>query len=345
MAEKNIPAEVAKQAEKHVLWPAVVDNFFLWKGVEAGDVPFTFKMLQNLDRRNENKDNKRCHRIKRLLQGDVIHIQSAIETNPGPHLLAVLDAFTTKHPKWLEEGSYILYRDYSTLTKSEEIGKDDLAISRVQHSGLCYMHAGAVMQHVVVALNSGGTHHEMLNVAKYIVQFYDNRAVRNHIVDNVGGNSIGFMRDIMGLEGKDVLTTGLGKDEEEVEFMSGKLRERLRKYGIGLVSTFAVEPAFQQADGTSYDGALTEKSLGQHAMAVVGHRKEGNKHYFLLQNWWIEKQFVEVSQDYLASSGASVSFVTKAVSEIPINYPTVSGAYSLETEDLGDHFELEMRSL
>ncbi|KAJ9436999.1 Synaptobrevin-like protein YKT6 [Diplonema papillatum] len=306
MAEKNIPAEVAKQAEKHVLWPAVVDNFFLWKGVEAGDVPFTFKMLQNLDRRNENKDNKRCHRIKRLLQGDVIHIQSAIETNPGPHLLAVLDAFTTKHPKWLEEGSYILYRDYSTLTKSEEIGKDDLAISRVQHSGLCYMHAGAVMQHVVVALNSGGTHHEMLNVAKYIVQFYDNRAVRNHIVDNVGGNSIGFMRDIMGLEGKDVLTTGLGKDEEEVEFMSGKLRERLRKYGIGLVSTFAVEPAFQQADGTSYDGALTEKSLGQHAMAVVGHRKEGNKHYFLLQNWWIEKQFVEVSQDYLASSGQKI---------------------------------------
>ncbi|KAJ9462498.1 hypothetical protein DIPPA_25573 [Diplonema papillatum] len=184
----------------------------------------------------------------------------------------------------------------------------------------------------------------MLNVAKYIVQFYDNRAVRNHIVDNVGGNSIGFMRDIMGLEREDVVTTGLGMGKA-IPANAEEVATDIRKYGIGLVSTFAVEPAFQQADGTSYDGALTEKSLGQHAMAVVGHRKEDNKHYFLLQNWWIEKQFVEVSQDYLASSGASVSFVTKAVSEIPINYPTVSGAYSLETEDLGDHFELEMRSL
>ena len=61
-------------------------------------------------------------------------------------------------------------------------------------------------------------------------------------------------------------------------------------------------------------------------MGLAGHREEGSKHYLLLQNWWVKNQFVEVSQDYLASSGASVAFVTNDVDQIPDGHPTVSGA-------------------
>ena len=34
------------------------------------------------------------------------------------------------------------------------------------------MHALAVVQHNLVTVHSGGEHHEMLNVAKYIVKFF-----------------------------------------------------------------------------------------------------------------------------------------------------------------------------
>ena len=331
VAAKKIPRAVAKQAEQHVLWSAAVDHFFAWKGVTYGSRLCTWEDLAALDNINSRNDAKRCHRAKCLLQGDLIHPLGTTEANSVPHLLDALDAFTREHPQWNADGAYVLYRDYRTLRNfplAEGIEKDDLAVSRIQHSGLSYTHAGAVVQHVVVALNSGGTEHGMLNVAKYFVQFCDNFSVCRHVVDNVGGSSLRFMRDIMGLKMGDVARKGICSSILDVA-------DHLRQYGIGLVSSFRVEPAFLQ-DGTSYHGTVTKRDVGRHAMAVVGHREEGGTHHFLLQNWWAGKQFVEVSEEYLDSSGASVSFVTAPVCEIHAKYPTVSGAYAMEMEDLGE---------
>ena len=330
-AAKKIPRAVAKQAEQHVLWSAAVDHFFAWKGVTYGFDSWTWKDLAALDNINSGNDAKRCHRAKCLLRGDLVHSLGTTEANSVPHLLDALDAFTREHPQWNEAGAYVLYRDYRTLRNfplAGRIEKDDLAISRIQHSGLSYTHAGAVLQHVVVALNTGDTEHGMLNVAKYVVQFCDDFSVCRRVTDNIGGSSFDFMCDIMGLKMGDVTSLGLGSSVLDVA-------DHIRQYGIGLVSSFRVEPAFLQ-DGTSYHGNLTASDVGLHAMAVVGHREEGGTHYFLLQNWWAGKQFVEVSEEYLSSSRVSVSFVTAPVCQIPAKYPTVSGAHAMEMEDLGE---------
>ena len=339
-AAKKIPRAVAKQAEQHVLWSAAVDDFFAWKGVMNGLRLWTWKDLEALDNTNYGNDSKRCCRAKRLLQGDLIHSLGTTDADSGSHLLDALDAFTREHPQWNADGAYVLYRDYRTLRNfplAGRIEKDDLAVSRIQHSGLSYTHAGAVVQHVVVALNSGGTEHVMLNVAKYFVQFCDAASVGQHVVGNAGGHSLPFMCEIMGLKKGDVATMGAGS-------RILRISQHLRQYGIGLVSSFRVDRAFLQA-GTSYHGIVAPCEGGLHAMAVVGHREEGGTHYFLLQNWWAGKQFVEVSEEYLDSSGASFSFVTKSVSEIPTSYPTVSGAYAMETEDLGVQCAPEQRLL
>ena len=331
VAARKIPRAVAAQAEQHFLCSTAVDHFFAWKGVTNGLRLWTWKDLEAMDNINSGNDTKRCHRAKCLLRGDLVHSLGTTEADSVPHLLDALDAFTREHPQWNADGAYVLYRDYRTLRNfplAGRIEKDDLAVSRIQHSGLSYTHAGAVVQYVVVALNTGDTEHGMLNVAKYIVQFYEDYSVFRHVVDNVGGSSFDFMCEIMGLKKGSVATMGAGSSILDVA-------DHIRQYGIGLVSSFRVEPAFLQ-DGTSYHGTLTEREVGRHAMAVVGHREEGGTHHFLLQNWWAGKQFVEVSEEYLSSSGTSVSFVTAPVCQIPAKYPTVSGAHAMEMEDLGE---------
>jgi hypothetical protein len=52
--------------------------------------------------------------------------------------------------------------------------------------------------------------------------------------------------------------------------------------------------------------------IDAHAMLLVGHRKEGEETRFLLQNWWIDKPYVEVDLQYLISTGANVRFIPQA---------------------------------
>ena len=57
-------------------------------------------------------------------------------------------------------------------------------------------------------------------------------------------------------------------------------------------------------------------------MALIGVRQdETGKLWFLLQNWWEAKQFVEMDEEYLEASGAIVSFVKTPQHSIPTEFP------------------------
>lgn len=49
--------------------------------------------------------------------------------------------------------------------------------------------------------------------------------------------------------------------------------------------------------------------------------------FFLLQNWWLKKQFVEVDAQYLQGSCALVYFVTTPQPSIPSSLPALSGQW------------------
>ncbi|KAL0484039.1 synaptobrevin-like protein [Acrasis kona] len=70
---------------------------------------------------------------------------------------------------------------------------------------------------------------------------------------------------------------------------SGAWEEDLKKYGVGLLSHFAVYPDFYYKDDLSYDGDLEGEEIGRQAMALIGARVEGNETWMLLQNWWKKK--------------------------------------------------------
>ena len=78
-----------------------------------------------------------------------------------------------------------------------------------------------------------------------------------------------------------------------------------------------------------------------HAMVLVGARKEGGKHYFLLQNWWKQKQFVEVDVDCLKSRGATVYFVETPQTKIPKSFPQTHGIFAENEMDKGEDYMME----
>mmetsp|Transcript_4080 Transcript_4080/g.6190 ORF Transcript_4080/g.6190 Transcript_4080/m.6190 type:complete len:84 (-) Transcript_4080:38-289(-) len=67
------------------------------------------------------------------------------------------------------------------------------------------------------------------------------------------------------------------------------------------------------------------------------------KKYFLVQNWWREKQFVEISPKYLERTDAEINFVKTAQREIPKGL-SLSSYHFAETEaiDLAEQFDFEM---
>jgi hypothetical protein len=84
--------------------------------------------------------------------------------------------------------------------------------------------------------------------------------------------------------------------------------------------------------------APTGKTIGFHAMVLVGHRYEKckNKLYFLLQNWWKNKQFIEVDEDYLEISGANITFIKTPQFSIPDQFAKNFGRYYELTDECGN---------
>lgn len=88
--------------------------------------------------------------------------------------------------------------------------------------------------------------------------------------------------------------------------------QHLQNYGAGLVTGFHVDAEFKEKERFSYSGRVAvdpNKKTG-HAMVLVGFRKERatGEVWLLLQNWWKDKQFVEVTLEYFQSSKTIIYF-------------------------------------
>ena len=134
----------------------------------------------------------------------------------------------------------------------------------------------------------------------------------------------------------------------------------LGRYGPALVSYFQLEesflsfrqddaqrpvlPFFQGKVQVEYfldDGTLTkDKTKGKvkyHAMVFVGMRRVDGKWRLLLQNWWYDMQFVEVSVEYFVSSGAELVWASYKQTKIPDKVPILCSVHAETfTEDRGD---------
>ena len=75
-------------------------------------------------------------------------------------------------------------------------------------------------------------------------------------------------------------------------------------------------------------------------MLVIGSHTDNStgKRWYLLQNWWKQKQFVQVDEEYLKASEATVYFVETPQQGIPSDFPTTYARY-VENENCIDKSE------
>lgn len=240
-----------------------------------------------------------------------------------PDYVLSFEEFNKKVPGWDNpETSYVCFRDDPNMK--------GCLMQRMSTSVLSYMHAPIVLQHYLVCrTNSQKKRVGMLDAISYMRNNFTTEQLERQVFANEGGASISFLRDIL---------------DPETQISSGsidliKFDETLRQYGPLLVSQFEVYEDFLRMNKFSYDNPVRGNKQGEHAMLIVGMRMDGDTLKFLLQNWWADKQFVEVSYYYLrqCSRPGVISFVNTPQKEIPSVFETKVCvlAESVDFEDVG----------
>ena len=173
----------------------------------------------------------------------------------------------------------------------------------------------------------------IIDIRKHILNHFPPSKLEEHIFRNRGGSSRSFLQSI--LEPGSLFKT---IDASDIT------RKHFEMYGPALVSQFEVHSDFLEPSNYVFKGQPLGDSSGHHAMVLVGIRKENDETLFLVQNWWKEKQFVEVSVKYLKHSRATIYFIETSQQKIPDGFDLSKFHFAeTETVDLPEEFECEMK--
>lgn len=196
------------------------------------------------------------------------------------------------------------------------VDQDEVRVQRHQLTGLCYLHAPIVLRHY--ALHRAGLKTDMVDLTKYILSKFTPDALRQYVFEGYGGDSEKTLRSF--LQAGTVVTCCRPEDAPEM----------MKHYGPLLVSKFEVFADFMDPKIKLHEGQPTGERRGFHAMLVVGTKQAGDKLHFLLQNWWLEKQFVVVDMEYLKACNANLHFIETTQTHV-VELPTHPGKI-LQTE-------------
>jgi hypothetical protein len=115
----------------------------------------------------------------------------------------------------------------------------------------------------------------------------------------------------------------------------------LKQFGPALITNFHVEDDFIRGTRVIFNGEPTFETLHdsdrRHAMLLVGIRMDPvtGEWRLLLQNWWRNKQFIEVSLGYMAECEAKVYFIMTPQERMMSNVEHHSQNFAESTVDDG----------
>ena len=215
-------------------------------------------------------------------------------------------------PAWQHVDAWLFWKQnpYSQLDASKYL------LIRHQLSGLCYMHAPTVLQYYKVVGHTGEPGHTMIDICATLRNATELEKYLR--CDDTGQSSKHFLKFITNNAETDALV--LPKRISELRSQTANaIATYLRDYGPGLVSYFKVDKNFHESKGQSFiDDHLNQNELkGLHTMLIIGYRKVDDEYRFLLQNWWKDRYFIEVSERYAAQAEAEYIFVTQNLEGIP----------------------------
>ena len=273
--------------------------FFRVKGI--GDNVLGNLLTKQDDEIKEKTRLKQLERAKNLIAvGDIKHI--FLSNGNEKKCISSLEDIIHILSGWKE--------GVTVFNMQEQLGdiKGHTFKQRVQKSGLCYMHAVVVYLYYAVRRNNKQWN-EVIDMSEMIKTKFSWEEISDYILNDCGGSTYELLRTFArSIEANDrssympVMSISPSRATEELFI----------QYGPFVLSGFKVYNDFSSRNEVSYtDDSFPEGELiGLHAMLVIGIRtsSDGN-HMFLVQNWWEEKQIVEMSSKYLENHNASFLFL------------------------------------
>jgi hypothetical protein len=242
------------------------------------------------------------------------------------------ESFCERCPQWSADDVALFWKTYEHIT--------DLLVIRCQRTGLCFMHAPVTLQHYLVCICKGKKSDTgIIDIASYINKYWKSDKLADYLFRNRGGDSYRFFLEInhhvpdlrMKLDRFHMPNV----DQKFWESMMVELQSR-----PVLLSNFTVRDSFQSSVAVSFNTFnRDEKEVGQHAMLIVGGRKSEDEYYFLLQNWWSGRYFIEVSSTYLQETDSVLTFVRADIESIPEDLPTTRATYAETTADCSEKLD------
>jgi hypothetical protein len=231
-------------------------------------------------------------------------------------------------------------------------------MQRVQHGQNCFLHASVVTQaYKVQAPNPVENSQQMVDICKFVRQSYSCEKLLNFL-DDKGGDSrdtlttILYNKETRNIQGDVAMSTEFNTSFTSEGVTSCPLKDLLELHGPALVSMFRLEKRFYQRNDnidnaqpelSFFDGELIRTAANdktRHAMVLVGTRLVGDEWRLLLQNWWPNMQFVEVSREYFLSCEAVLTFVDGVQDKIPERYDRCNASYAEAEMEGGDIHQL-----
>lgn len=307
----------------------------------ADDITFKFFMVNYLKAKDASHDFIQKMEYEYSIQRSQVRslfvklMTSDKELNES--FEAEFNKFLKHAPEWAftknDENNVIFWNNdnYQTI--------ENLKILRRQRSRLGSMIAPVVLMHFMISINSNGAYTQTLDISKYTnyikkgeqLEEFIEEALRN----KAGEFSYAVMKEMMQLEDSDISKIG------EISDYGPILLKKLAHYPA-IISAFTVYSQFLDEPRIyKYHHKLPgEMVRGYHSLLLVGARRDltSGEYYYLLQNFWEGKYFIEVSGEYLDSvKPAIVMFVTKKISNYPPEYADLTNNYlSAETLDMSD---------
>lgn len=289
-------------------------------------------------------DQNAVARLYRLYEGDKT-------TNSGAMIVDVVtfdneyQSFCLKYPRWKSCRLNIFESFMNQIGLNDKAALKpilfweayehikDLKVIRRQMSGLCFIHAPVVLQHYLCSIGSDGlVNNEMLDIEKVSSKFYKGDALYDYIIRNEGGSSLNVLRDIIAPENR-ISKISIPNKSMLANLYSQTCQTvtQLLQIKPALVSGFVVDDNFQTSNSVSFRGTVNHRSIkGLHAMVLIGARIDpvDGEYWFLLQNWWKDRFFIEVTGEYLASSECSLNFVENTITSISETLPLTHSSYA-----------------
>lgn len=210
---------------------------------------------------------------------------------------------------------------------------NDYLVLRSLKSGNCYLQSAVLLEHYLAGLGSQFTVLAMTDANRFMaVQNHTKEKMIRYLFEDNEGSSIDTFFSLAKINKRHVQEMSMCTAQDLAYMHFSRIAE-LVKHKPLLVSQFKTYRHFQTKgkytyDQKDFDSVDSHEDPGWHSMLLIGARHTPQGYYFLLQNFWSGKYFVEVSGDYLYECDARIYYVVPDV--CTINETTAGDAHQAQ---------------